>query len=194
MKKLLLTILPLTLCCFMGGIVAYEYKQVEDTKELRRAFLEDYNDRYILRLLENQRSELRGAGQGTRIPESADMPFVNAGYGMQIDCCHEGRTYTRTYIVSMLPEEAEPILKNRDSLPMYYRNAMLNDVKVTRGMNLSIDTCEPPTEELSTVRDHEGNTHPAVCVRFLFEDTAAGSASPSPQRSSGLYLYNGGAK
>ena len=190
MKKILFFLLPV-LCCFLGCKLVYEHTLLREAQELRRAFLEDYNDRLIMRWLDNIRSEQRGSVQGHQIPADDDMPFLNTGYSLQIDCCHEGKTYTRSYIVSLLPDEAELILKQRDMLPVYYRNSMLNGVNVTRGMTLCVDTCES-FAELSTVTDKDGKVHPATCVRFHIEDTAAGSASPSPKRSSALYIANQG--
>lgn len=192
MKKLHFILYLLMVCCCLGGIAFYQHTQLSKTQELRRAFLEDYNDRYILRLLKNLRSERRSTLQGIPPLAGNDMPFIHAGYGVQIDCCHEGNTYTRSYIVSMLPEEAELILKEREELPRYYRHSMLNDVNVTRGMTFSIDTCPPPND-LEFVTDKQGHAHPATCVRFLFEDTAAGKADPSPRRSSCVYIQARGA-
>ncbi len=190
MKKILF-FLPLALCCFLGCTLAYEHTLLREAQELRRAFLEDYNDRLIMRWLDHIRSEQRGSVQRQQISADVDMPFLNTGYSIQIDSCHEGKTYTRSYIVSLLPDEAELILKQRDMLPIYYRNARLNGVNVTRGMTLSVDACEP-FAELSTVTDKDGKVHPATCVRFHIEDKAAGSASPSPKRSSALYITNQG--
>lgn len=168
-------------------MAAFEHTQLREAQTLRRAFPEDYTDRYMMCLPENHRSELRAAEQGNHRPVYGDAPFMNLGYGIQMDSCHEGSTYTRSYIVSLLPEEADTILKHREDLLACYRHAMLNDVNVTRGMILRIDTCLPP-QNLSMVMDKDGHYHPAVCVRFLFEDKAAGSASPSPRRTSCLYL------